>query len=227
MRERPAGAIRRFEVVMLRPLNLVLPVAVVVCLLKTAWVLAVIMAGTWFAVGAIGQSLPHRKKETVSELANRRTLPADEGRLSHDDAYAMAKAIQRLTFVVGLGALAIGWKIGLRWYWTLLLAFGSCFVVGFLSALCAAKSPTNQQPSEMSLGVPDWTEEEKVVLFGRGTREDGSEKAATLRQNLLRKVAWDEAVVERLIEFERTRLPDAPLHTLLESAIERWERDNR
>jgi hypothetical protein len=48
-----------------------------------------------------------------------------------------------------------------------------------------------------------------------------------LRQNLLRKVSWDEAVMERLIEFERGKLPNAPLHTLFESAIERWERDNR
>jgi hypothetical protein len=55
----------------------------------------------------------------------------------------------------------------------------------------------------------------------------GSEKIPALRQNLLRKVVWDEAVFERLIEFERTRLPNAPLHTLLEAAIERWERDNR
>jgi len=55
----------------------------------------------------------------------------------------------------------------------------------------------------------------------------GSEKIPALRQNLLLKVGRDEAVFERLIEFERARLPNAPLHTLLESAIERWERDNR
>ena len=55
----------------------------------------------------------------------------------------------------------------------------------------------------------------------------GSERVTGLRQNLLRKVSWDEAVMERLIEFERGKLPNAPLHTLFESAIERWERDNR
>ena len=44
MKEQPARAIRRFEVLMLRPLNVALPVAAGVCLVKTAWILAVVMA---------------------------------------------------------------------------------------------------------------------------------------------------------------------------------------
>ena len=171
MSERPAIPMRRFEVLMLRPLNVVLPVAAGVCLVKTAWILAVVMAVGCFAVGAIGQSLPHRKKQTFSELASGKTLPASDGELSDDDSFALAKAILRLAFLIGLVALPVGWKIGLRWYWILLLAFGSYAVVGLLSALLAARGPAKPQLNETTLGVPDWTEEEKKVLFGRGTRK--------------------------------------------------------
>jgi hypothetical protein len=47
------------------------------------------------------------------------------------------------------------------------------------------------------------------------------------RQNLLIKVGWDEAKVDRLIEYEREKLGNLPLQTLIGAAIERWERDNR
>jgi hypothetical protein len=50
---------------------------------------------------------------------------------------------------------------------------------------------------------------------------------AELRQNLRIKAGWDEARVDRLIQLERERMPNAPLRQLMESAIERWERDNR
>lgn len=141
-------------------------------MVKTAWILTLVMAVGWFAVGAIGQSLPHRKKETFSELTSGKTLPANDDELSDDDAFALAKAIQRLAILIGLVGLAIGWKIGLRWYWALLLAFGSYFVVGLFAALLGA----NRQPNDISLGVPDWTEEEKKALFGDGKRRDDPEE---------------------------------------------------
>lgn len=50
---------------------------------------------------------------------------------------------------------------------------------------------------------------------------------SSLRQNLRLKVSYNEATIDRLIELEREKLPDAPLQTLMEAAIERWERDNR
>ena len=50
---------------------------------------------------------------------------------------------------------------------------------------------------------------------------------AELRQNLRVKVGWDEARIDRLIDLEREKMPSAPLRRLMESAIERWERDNR
>jgi len=50
---------------------------------------------------------------------------------------------------------------------------------------------------------------------------------AGLRQNLRLKVGYNEATIDRLIQLERERLPNATLQTLMEVAIERWERENR
>ena len=59
-------------------------------------------------------------------------------------------------------------------------------------------------------------------------RQEGNPSAlAALRQNLRLKVGWDESKIDRLIQLERERLPKASLQTLMEAAIERWERDNR
>jgi hypothetical protein len=48
-----------------------------------------------------------------------------------------------------------------------------------------------------------------------------------LRQNLRLKLGYNEPAIDRLIELERERLPDASLPVLMQAAIERWERDNR
>ena len=50
---------------------------------------------------------------------------------------------------------------------------------------------------------------------------------AALRQNLRLKALYNEEVIDRLIAFERERMPHVTLQALMESAIERWERDNR
>jgi hypothetical protein len=52
-------------------------------------------------------------------------------------------------------------------------------------------------------------------------------EVATLRQNLRLKVMYDEAKIDRLIEFERGQAPFAGLGELMRKAIQRWERDNR
>jgi hypothetical protein len=52
-------------------------------------------------------------------------------------------------------------------------------------------------------------------------------KQAALHNDLLRKVGGDRAAVERLIEFERQRLPQATRAIWLQNAIQRWEQDNQ
>jgi len=50
---------------------------------------------------------------------------------------------------------------------------------------------------------------------------------AELVNNLLRKVGGDRSTLERLIDFERGQSPQGNRITWLESAIRRWEQDNR
>jgi hypothetical protein len=46
-------------------------------------------------------------------------------------------------------------------------------------------------------------------------------------QNLLLKARGDKELVERLVEYEYTRSPNASLRSLMDSAVVRWELDNR
>ncbi len=55
--------------------------------------------------------------------------------------------------------------------------------------------------------------------------DDG--EIAELRQNLRLKLMYDEARIDRLIDAERERCPQASLAQLMRTAIGRWERDNR
>jgi hypothetical protein len=48
-----------------------------------------------------------------------------------------------------------------------------------------------------------------------------------LYDDLLQKVGGDRATVDRLIEFERVRAPQSTRSAWLQSAKQRWERDNR
>ena len=48
-----------------------------------------------------------------------------------------------------------------------------------------------------------------------------------LYRQLLEKAKGDRKLVERLIEYERQRTPDATLNQLMLNAIYRWDRDRR
>ncbi|HSB66070.1 MAG TPA: hypothetical protein VLD65_05795 [Anaerolineales bacterium] len=48
-----------------------------------------------------------------------------------------------------------------------------------------------------------------------------------LYQDLLRKVRFNGSIADRLIEYEHQQAPQASRLKLIQSAIERWERDNR
>ena len=66
-------------------------------------------------------------------------------------------------------------------------------------------------------GEPHYAEE----LFTGALREKA------LFDDLLRKVGGDRSVVERLIEYERGKRPNATRLTCLQNAISRWENENR
>ncbi len=48
-----------------------------------------------------------------------------------------------------------------------------------------------------------------------------------LRANLKQKVLGNEAVVERLIQYERAKDPNGHMELWVKAAIDRWEHDNR
>jgi predicted nucleic acid-binding Zn-ribbon protein len=50
---------------------------------------------------------------------------------------------------------------------------------------------------------------------------------AVLYNDLLQKVGGDRATLDRLIEFERARAPQSTRRAWIQSASQRWERDNR
>ena len=58
-------------------------------------------------------------------------------------------------------------------------------------------------------------------LFGASINQAG------LFNDLLIKVGGDRTTVERLIDFERQRLPQGNRLLWLRNAIQRWEKDNR
>jgi hypothetical protein len=51
--------------------------------------------------------------------------------------------------------------------------------------------------------------------------------ASILYNDLLQKTAGDRTAADRLIEFERARMPASTRRMLIQSAIQRWERDNK
>jgi len=76
-----------------------------------------------------------------------------------------------------------------------------------------------------------WVESVIRKLRGRPHVADelfsGAFREATLFDDLLKKTGGDRSVVERLIAYEKQQKPNATRLTCLESAIQRWERENR
>jgi hypothetical protein len=71
----------------------------------------------------------------------------------------------------------------------------------------------------------------RASLSRQSKRPERSVQLEALRQNLRLKVTYDEAKVDRLIEFERTELrrkglADEGVENLMQRAIARWEREN-
>jgi hypothetical protein len=58
-------------------------------------------------------------------------------------------------------------------------------------------------------------------LFGTAINQ------AELFDSLLLRVGGDRPTVERLIEYERRKLPHANRLVLIQNAIQRWEQDNK
>lgn len=80
-------AVRRFEM-FLRTLSLSFLLFAVLFFWHRAWLVGFSMVVFWFLVGAVGQALPHRKHQTVKELASGIRPTIEDGELSNDDSEA-------------------------------------------------------------------------------------------------------------------------------------------
>jgi hypothetical protein len=67
----------------------------------------------------------------------------------------------------------------------------------------------------------------KSIQQRERVRDAEDERLNALHRNLLVKTLNDEAKVDRLIWLEREKVPNLSLEKAMESAIERWEKDNR
>lgn len=66
-----------------------------------------------------------------------------------------------------------------------------------------------------------------LPLLASRLRGSGHSRELELYQKLLKRARGNKELVERLIEHERKRTPDVGNARLLESALVRWEQDNR
>ncbi|WP_406695184.1 hypothetical protein V5E97_29520 [Singulisphaera sp. Ch08] len=62
---------------------------------------------------------------------------------------------------------------------------------------------------------------------GSKSAQAGSGEIAQLRKNLRVKALGNDALVDRLVQAERNRMPGASEAACYKAAIESWERDNR
>lgn len=64
-------------------------------------------------------------------------------------------------------------------------------------------------------------------LSTRITKPGAQKREGELHQNLLRKCGGDEKLVERILQNEARRAPHEIRAQWLQTAIDKWERDNR
>jgi predicted nucleic acid-binding Zn-ribbon protein len=88
-----------------------------------------------------------------------------------------------------------------------------------------------ERPSPRGGGVFDKLKDIFYNIFNKPYAADDifgdSLDQAVLYNDLLQKIGGDRAVVERLIELERAISPTSTRRGWIQSAIQRWERDNR
>lgn len=91
----------------------------------------------------------------------------------------------------------------------------------------AEERPTFRSKSKFSLAVESLLRKIKKEPHPAEELFTGAMQEAILFDDLLRKVGGDRSIVERLIDYERGRRPNATRLTCLQNAISRWEKENR
>jgi hypothetical protein len=87
--------------------------------------------------------------------------------------------------------------------------------------------PFNRPKSRLALRIESFLRKLRREKHPAEELFTGAMREAVLFDDLLRKVGGDRSVVERLIEYEKSQVPNARRVDLLQNAITRWEQENR
>jgi len=135
--------VRCFERLILFPLSFIVLLSGVLFLFGKAWVLGTLLAVVSVCIGGIGQSLPHRRKQTNRQLASGKDLGERFGDMTFEESRSFVKAVLWTSLLVGIvaGAGAIHRNLPMRWVvayvvgsWISfsLLSVGFCFAWSFI-----------------------------------------------------------------------------------------------
>jgi hypothetical protein len=185
-------------------------------LLYRVWVIGLVLVVLWLIAGIFGNSFTaFRKGVTPSQ---------NDDVLDHDTGFALAKSAFGIGFLSAVGyffcfrhggfsilvSILFGWVIAAMQYFILSVVVTNSVRRRFRQVSSTQVAPSTQATTPKAVALPS-----------------DPAAVASLRQNLKLKVGYDEAKIDRLIALEKQKMPNAPLHTLMQAAIERWERDNR
>jgi hypothetical protein len=136
---RLARALDRGEAAVLKPLAMTYLLLAIAFGVSRAWVPAAASATALFLTSAIGTSL-HRGK-TFRELARGTLINMEVGpgaKLSHDEAFVLARATMSASAVAGLFLLVVLLHSHVRWYIAFPAAAASAYLLMIIWAFVAA-----------------------------------------------------------------------------------------
>jgi hypothetical protein len=137
----PHVLLSRFERRILRTLAFAYYGAALYYFWHRAWLFGALIFFLSFGVGAIGQSLPHRKHETTSELASGTTLAGEfHGEISNEDSYGLGKAIFKTCALLYVTAWQVLWHGNWKWY-SILLMLAAFWPLSFAAFLIVTVGP--------------------------------------------------------------------------------------
>jgi hypothetical protein len=145
MVERTHSVIIKFERWILRPLHVATLALMLWFVFHRHWVSAVLFLIATFLVGAIGQGLPHRKKQTFKELSSGERIEGESGELSLGDSHALARALLKVNFLLFFLLVALAWSEHIpvfRAFVAISVTFVSFPILAMLVSMVGSRSAT-------------------------------------------------------------------------------------
>ena len=134
MEDAPHIVVRTFERLVLFPIDLCVLLAGVAFLIEKEWLFGAFLLLMALFFGGVGQSLPHRKKQTARQLYSQ-NVGERFGEITHEESRGLAKAVILAGFLVSLVAGAAALHSDLSWYWVLVYVVASWFLFPLVSVL--------------------------------------------------------------------------------------------